>query len=210
MKALLVNYNFTPSWILESGLDYYLIDRSDSKDYLKDFPQERVRYDGNIGQVDYPKLMFLAENYDHLPDYFLWGKSNLFKSITEEEWEKVKNNTEFTPLLTKNHKVSSEEDGVPINDYLGDIYRERIGIIDSYHNVLPWRHFKTYTEFCKHFGFTVPDMVPFPPGGNFILTKERVYRYSRDFYREMASLLDYAQYPLEAAFCERIYYTLWN
>lgn len=210
LKAFLVNYNYTPTWLLESDLDWHLVDRSDSKEYLKDFPQERITYEPNFGQVDYPKLMFLYEQYDNLPDYFLWSKSNLFKSITEEEWDKVKHNKTFTPLLTQNHRTYADPDGNQVCYYQDGMYHERIGIIDSMHEVLPWRHAKTFSEFTYMFKFPCPDWIPFAPGGNYILTKECVHKYGRDVYKAMADLLPYASNPLEAQFCERSYYNIWK
>jgi len=124
MKKILVNYNFTPdpTWI---GDDYIIYDRSDDGiDHLKDFDPAKVIKTENTGNVDYDKLTYLAENYDDLPEVFLWGKTNLFKYITSEEYEKVKDNKTFTPLLTQNHKTYEDRNGV-VCFYSGGVYYER-------------------------------------------------------------------------------------
>lgn len=205
MKAVLVNYNFTPTWLLTSGLDYLIYDRSDSKDFLKDFPQDRIIYEENIGQVDFPKLSYLIENYDALPDVFLWGKTNLFKYISEEEYNKVKDNQFFTPLLTQNHEQKIDGLGV-LCYYEGGMYYERNTMLFG----MPTKFCKTYNEFAYMFGLPTPEFIPFPPGGNFILTKEVVHKYSRDFYKDMRNVLNYCKEPAEAQFCERAYYTMWK
>ena len=205
--AVLVNYNFTPSWLLESGLDYFIYDRSDSQEYLKDFPQERIVCTANVGNVDYDKLSFLVNHYDNLPDVFLWSKSNLFKYLEEEEWEKVKDNKTFTPLLSQNHKTYSDQQGV-VCYYENGIYMERNN--DWYAPQFQSKYCKTYAEFAEMFGLPNPTYLPFAPGGSYILTKETVHKYPRDFYVKMASILHHAQLPLEANFCERSYYTLWK
>jgi len=108
MFKVLVNYNFTPdkSWI---GEDYLIYDRSDDGiDHLTEFDPNKVKKTDNVGQVDYDKLRYLVDNYDKLPEVFLWGKTNLFKYITRGEYEKVKDNNEFTPLLTQNHETYSD------------------------------------------------------------------------------------------------------
>ena len=220
MKAFLVNYNFTPTWLLDSGLDYQISDRSDSKEYLKDFPQERIIYEENIGQVDYPKLNYLVDNYDNLPEVFMWGKTNLFKNdftpeihvsphiyMTKEEYDKVKDNQFFTPLLTQHHKVYADKLGV-VCYYEDGMYFDRTPLIFLANNGA--KFFNSYGEFAKAFGFPNPPYIPFAPGGNYILTKETVHKYSRDLYAKMASLLPYCSAPLEAHFCERVYYTLWK
>ena len=206
-KVILINHNFTPTWLLDSGLDYYIYDRSDSKEYLKDFPQERIRYTENRGNVDYDKLSYLVEFYDNLPDVFLWGKSNLFQFISPEEWDKVKDNKVFTPLLTQNHKTYSDRNG-RVCYYAESIYWERH---DNWFVQQFAFHIKTLDEFTDYLRIPrIGNYIPFAPGGNYILTKERVHRYSVDFYKKMRDTLPYTQLPAEAHFCERLYYSLWK
>ena len=204
MKAMLVNYRFTPTWLLDSGLDYVIYDRSDSKDYLKDFPQDRIVYEENIGNVDFPKLSFLVENYDRLPDVFLWGKTNLFKYITEEEWDKVKDNKTFTPLLRQDHKTYSDDNGV-VCAYKGGMYYERNPLL--YFN--NWKYAVDFPAWAEMLGLPNPPYIPFPPGGNYILTREVVHRHPKELYKKMRDMLDYTKEPLEAHLCERSYYLLW-
>lgn len=208
MKAILVNYNYTPSWLFEyPDIDYTIYDRSDTRDYLKDFPQERIIRTPNVGNIDYDKLGYLVENYESLPDSFLWGKTNLFKYITQEEFDKVKDGQEFIPLLTQHHKTYSDNLG-PVNFYKDGMYYERN---DSWYlNNVPAYHFRSFPEWAATFHIPSPEYIPFPPGGNFILTRDTVHKYGRDLYDEMRSTLPYAQTPGEAQLCERSYYLLWS
>lgn len=161
----------------------------------------------NVGDADYDRLSYLVDHYYELPDVFLLSKSNLFKFITPEEFEEVKNNTDFTPLLTKNHKVYSDDKG-PVCYYEGDIYCERN---DSWYlNSVPSKYFQNYGEFAATFRLPNPPYLKFAPGGNYIVTRERVHRYARDFYDELRAILPYCQRPGEAHFIERTYYTLWS
>lgn len=206
-KAILVNYNFTPTWLLTSGLDYYLYDRSEFKYFLKDFPQERIKYTENVGDVDYDKLTYIIDFYDNLPNVFLWGKSNLFKFIEQERFNEMSQKSEFTPLLTLNHKTYSDKYG-QVCYYQDGMYYERN---DSWYvNELSHKYFATFSDFAKHMMIPSPAFLPFAPGGNYILTRERVHKYAKSFYEEMRSFLDYAQHPAEAHMCERSYYLLWG
>ncbi len=205
MFKVLVNYNFTPDkdWI---GDDYLIYDRSDDGiDHLKDFDSSKIIKTENIGNVDYDKLGYLVDNYDNLPDVFLWGKTNLFKYITEEEWNKVKDNKTFTPLLRQDHKTYA--DGLDDVCYYKDgMYYERIDIA-LYED---WKTFRRNRHFLETFGFPVPYYIPFAPGGNYILTKEKVHKYPKQSYETLRSILPYAQLPGEAQYCERCYYMLWR
>lgn len=207
MYKCLVNYNFTPDkeWI---GDNYIIFDRSDDGiDHLKEFDQTKIIKTENVGQVDYDKLNYLVDNYDNLPDVFLWAKTNIFKYISKEEYEKEKNNKSFTPLLTQNHKTYSDNNS-PICYYSGQIYYERND--NWYLNQFPTKYFSSYGEFAKSAQLPNPPYLPFAPGGNYILTRETVHKYSRDFYANLASLLPYCREPAEAQMLERSYYNIWK
>lgn len=209
METILVNYNFTPEWLKGypdlSPITIY--DRSDDgiQRNLERFG--KVIYTPNFGNVDLDKLGYLVNHYDNLPDVFLWSKSNLFKYITPEEYEKVANNKHFTPLLTQNHKTYSDQQGV-VCYYEDGMYYERNN--DWYAPQFQSKYCKTYAEFAEMFRLPNPTYVPFAPGGSYILTRETVHKHPEDFYVKMRDVLPHCQLPLEAYFIERSYYQLWK
>jgi len=206
MFKVLVNYNFTPDkeWI---GDDYLIYDRSDDGiDHLGTFDKDKIIRTDNMGQVDFDKLSYIVDNYDNLPDVFLWGKTNLFKYITPEEYENVKDNTTFTPLLTQGHKTYSDKLGV-VNYYSGGMYHERND--NWYLNQFQSKYFHKFSDFAHEFQLQSPHYIPFAPGGNYILTKETVRKYGVDYYKKMASALPYCREPAEAQMLERAYYLMW-
>ena len=215
MKAILVNYDYEPTWLKEyPDLDVTLYDRSDDGVERDLIQYGKVIKTENKGNVDYDKLGYLIENYYDLPEVFLWGKSNLFKYITKEEYDKVKDNKDYTPLLTRNHLIYTDNSipgGNIVNAYDGDgMYYERFGIVNTLHQTMQWKYFKLWEDWCGYFNLPLTQMIPFPPGGNFLLTRERVQRYGVDYYKEMQSTLDHAQIPVEAYFCERSYHLMWK
>lgn len=206
MEAILVNYNFSPEWLASYDFNVTLYDRSYDFDASK-FPGCKIIKTKNVGNVDYDKIGYLVENYDNLPNVFLWGKSNLFKYITREEFDKVKDNKEFTPLLTSEHNTYRDKQGlVCYYDQFG-MYHERN---DSWYTTQMETRFFNYQAFAEYLNIPSPEYLAFAPGGNYILTRERVHRYSRDFYIKMRDTLDYCQLPAEAHMCERTYYELWR
>lgn len=203
MKYILVNYNFDPSWVLDYTDDYLIYDRSEDFNYwTRNVDTSKVIRTQNIGNVDFDRLTYLIDNYDRLPEVFLLAKSNLFKFITEEEFQKVKDNTDFTPLLTQNHKVYE-----PICRYNNGIYEE---INNSWYVPSMIHKFETYNEWARYLNLPQPEYLQFAPGGNYILTRERVQRYPLESYIKMRKTLRYTQLPAEAHFVERSYYTLWK
>lgn len=206
MKTILVNYNYTPEWLHDYDLDYYIYDRSDGDEYLSSFPQERITKTQNKGNVDYDKLTYLIDFYDNLPDRFIWGKSNLFKFISKDEFDSALQTPGFVPLVTQSHKTYSDKFG-PVCFYTEGMYYERN---DSWYLTQMPARFNNWQEWAHEFRLPNPQYIPFPPGGNYILTKERVHRYSRDFYVKMRDTMNYTQLPGEAHLAERSYYLLWQ
>lgn len=207
MKAILVNYNFDPKdWWVDYGLETAVYDRSD--DGIERTFNAATYRTKNMGDVDYDKLSYLVENYDILPEVFVWGKSNLFKYVDREYFKQALDKKEFTPLLKFDHKTYSDQFGV-VCRYAGPIYEERA---DSWFFNNPALSAKcpSWDAWTTEFGLPKTGFIPFAPGGNYILTKERVHRYSRDLYERMRDTLPYAVHPAEAHACERSYYLLWN
>lgn len=207
MQALLVNHNYDPTWLKDyPNLEVTLYDRSDDGVERNLTQYGKVIRTPNMGNVDLDKLMYLIENYDNLPDVFLWGKSNLFKFVDKDTLDDCIFKSEFAPLLKLDHKTYSDKYGV-VCKYEDGIYQERC---DSWYVHQMASRFPSYREWAHYMGLPTPPFLAFPPGGNFILTRERVHRYSVDFYQKMAGTLEYCQLPAEAHMAERTYYSLWK
>jgi len=202
MKYVLINYNTDCLWVKEYTDDILIYDRSSTNDYIKEFYPDQVIKRPNLGNVDWDRLSYICDNYDNLPDVFLLAKSNLFNYISKEEFELVKDNKIFTPLLTQNHKVYE-----PICRYVDSIYEE---INNSWYAPQFNRNYNTYNDWAMELGLPTPEYLQFAPGGNYILTKEVIHRYPKEFYAKIRDMLPYAQLPAEAHYCERAYYTLWK
>lgn len=209
MKAILVNYNYDPEWLANyPDLDVRLYDRSDDG-VERDLTQYGEVYKTqNIGDVDYDKLSYLIQNYDDLPDVFLWGKSNLFKYVDKEYFDKMLFKGDFAPLLKLDHKIYSDKFG-QVN-YYTEIYNERADSWFFNNPDLSNKYFKNWDEWALFFNLPRESYIPFAPGGNYILTKDRVHRYAKYFYEQMRDVLPYATHPAEAHAAERSYYYLWR
>ena len=200
MKAIFSNYNFTPTWIKDYDFDYLIYDRSDNKDYLKDFPQDRIVYVENKGTDLYDKFSWIIDNYDNLPEIALYSKANLFKYISREEFEKVKDNKTFTPLLTQNHKTY-----LPVCYYQDGLYYE---INDYWY--LNSHPAKNAREIIDIFKMGERYYNAFAPGSNYIIPKENILKHPKELYEKLRSFLEWDVYPGDAQILERNLYYLWN
>lgn len=202
MKYVLINYHFDPSWVKEYTDDFLIYDRSEPHTEFGNTVKTK-----NIGNVDYDRLTYIIDNYDHLPPVFVLSKSNLFKYISREEFDPLSHNNHFTPLLTQHHKTYLDQFG-QVCFYSEGMYYERND--NWYLNSVPSQYFKTYNEFAKAFFLPTPEYIPFAPGGNYIVTPKEIYKHPKEFYEDLRGILDYTQLPGEAQFIERSYYNIWR
>lgn len=208
MKACLINYNFSPDWLKDYDLETIIYDRSDDG-IDRQFHADYVYETKNKGDVDWDKLSYLVEHYYDLPDIFVWGKTNIFKYVDEVSFKKALEKKEFAPLLKSDHRTYSDSFGV-VCRYSGSIYEERANSWFFNANLNQSGRFNNWSDWCSHFMLPQTEFIPFAPGGNYLLTREKVHRFSRDFYDEMRGTLPYASHPVEAHCCERSYYLLWR
>lgn len=205
MKYVVSNYNHKVSWLLDYAEDYIVYDRSDNKWWTRDIPEEKVKRVQNIGSDIYDKFGYIIENYDNLPDVAVYTKGNIFKYISKDEFEPIKNNTTFTPLLTQKHHTYSDPEGV-VCYYEDGIYFERnnlwfLGSLPAKHN--PY-------ELMELLGTKDMKYIPFAPGSNYIVPKENILKHPRELYERLRATLDWSTYPGEAQIVERGLYTLWH
>lgn len=196
MKYIVSRYNHDISWLEDYTDDYILYDRSDK-------PADGAIVVPNIGSDIYDKLTFIIDNYDNLPDVAVYTKANLFKYITKEEFDLVKDNKQFTPLLTQTHKTYSDQDGV-VCFYKDGLYHERNN--RWYLTSHPARSDELYYLL----GLNDKEYLAFAPGSNYILPKENILKHSKAFYEKLRAYLEWTVYPGEAQILERGLYYLWS
>jgi len=205
MKYIISRYNHDISWLKEYTDDYIIYDRSDKEPIA-----EGAIVVPNIGTDLYDKLTYIIDNYDNLPDVAVYTKANLFNRIpdpyiTKEEFDLVKDNKTFTPLLTKNHKVYANDDG-PVCFY------DKQGMFNEVNNY--WYLYplpaKFAPKFIEHFGMDKRLYNAFAPGSNYILPKENILQHPKAFYEEIRGYLDWDVYPGDAQLLERNLYYMWK
>lgn len=198
-QFFLSRYNQDVGWVAEYAPSMILYDRSDN-------PVPGSNIVPNLGTDISDKLHFIIVNYHNLPDVCVYTKANLWKYISKEEFDKVKDNKEFTPLLTMNHRTYDGPDGKPVCYYKDGIYWEiNNGWYLSQH---PVRH--DPKEVMEAVGIAGMDYVPFAPGSNYILTKENIRKHPVEYYIKLHNYLMWAVYPGEAQIIERGLYTIFK
>lgn len=196
MKWIISRYNNDLSYLPEYTDDYILYDRSEK-------PLKNAIVVPNIGSDLYDKFTYIIDNYDNLPEIAVYTKANLFKFITKEEFDSVKDTDEFTPLLTKNHKT-----------YLPICFYDMHGMYNELNNFwyLKAHPCKNQESFESLLELLNNRCVyhDFAPGSNYILPRDTILKHTKVFYDKLRSYLDWSVYPGEAQIIERNLYDIWR
>lgn len=199
MKYIISRYNNHLSWILDYAKpeDITVYDRSEK-------PLEGSIVAPNLGSDWYDKLTFIIDNYDNLPDVAIYSKANMFDYVTPKEFEQVRFNTTFTPILTRRHATYSDEEGVVCYyDDQGNYWERNNGWYLSSH---PARSL----ELFNLLGIAGKPYIPFAPGSTYIVPKENILKHSKRFYEKLRAYLEWTIYPGESMIMERGAQTLWQ
>lgn len=196
MKYILSRYNHDVDWVYKYTKDPLIYDRSEE-------PLPNTIIVPNIGSDIYDKLSYIIDNYDNLPPIAVYTKANLFKYITQREFNKVKESTKFTPLLTKKHKT-----------YMPVCFYDKDGMYNEINNYWylaahPPKSQNSLAELLQLIN-NVTEYHRFAPGSNYILTRENILQHTKVYYMYLRSFLDWAVYPGEAQVIERNMYHIFK
>lgn len=197
---IISRYNNDVSWVQEYAQSVIIYDRSEN-------PIPGSIIVPNLGSDIADKLHFIITNYNNLPPAAVYTKGNLIeKYITKEEFNKVKDNSFFTPLLTMNHKTYKDDKGKDVCYYDNGIYWEINNM--WYLNEHPVKH--DPKEIQALMGIDKLEYVPFAPGSNYILTAQDIHKHPVDFYVKLYNYLNWCVYGGECQIIERGLYTIFR
>lgn len=199
MKYVISKYNHDLSWLPDYTNDCIIYDRSDE-------PISNSIVVPNIGTDIFDKFTYIIDNYHNLPDVAVYTKANLFKYITKEEFDKVKDNKTFTPLLTQHHKTYADSKGI-VCFYSDEMYYERNDYWYLGQHLIKGPESVELINLLKLGPLAY---IPFAPGSNYILPKENILKHPKEFYVKLRSYLEWDVYPGEAQIIERGLYLLWK
>lgn len=197
MKYVVSRYNHNVAWLGDYTDDVVMYDRSKT-------PLVGSIVVPNLGSDIMDKFTYIIDNYESLPSIACYIKANLFDYIKPREFEKIKDNTTFTPILSQDHHTY-----MPVCFYKDGMYYERN---DRWFIGPDWpiSHPMRANELYALLGIDDKEYIAFAPGSNYILPKENILKHPKAFYEKLRSYLEWTVYPGEAAIIERGLYYLWK
>lgn len=164
----------------------------------------------NVGYSIYVIGKYILDNYDNLPNFNIFLKCNLLQNnyTTEDKLKKaLKSN--FFVSLELNQDQTKYNTPFTVNDFT---YIEKVNHeIRMDTKVYP--RIKNFPEFIQDLFLIqkIPDYILFAPGGNYVVPKENILKYSKNFYKKMMHYTDYHHTDVvEAHWFERVLLMAWT
>lgn len=167
----------------------------------------------NVGSNPYDIGRYICDHYDNLSDITIFIKGNLLQ-------KPYSNKNKFVYALKANWFV-------PID---GNVYnsRTKFWINDSVHiestkldyhmyekevtDTKVYPRIKNFEEFIRDLFIIekIPEYLWFCPAANYVVPKENILKYTKNFYKKMMVYNDYNDNPIEAHWFERILQMAWQ
>lgn len=172
----------------------------------------------NVGSNIYDYGKYIVENYDDLADINLLLKGN----ITCRTYT---NRDRFIYALTANWFVPIDND--PIGNGEKNFYEpwgEGFYVNDSSHlekterfmgedkNLKFYPKIKNIKDFLEDLFIIkrIPEYLSFCPGANYVVPKQNILKYSKNFYQKIIDYTDYHSNPMESHYFERVLPLAWQ
>jgi hypothetical protein len=215
MKKELVisNWESDLDWITISNFPKENITIYDRSENPKDWSHlGKVYSSPNVGENIYDMFRFIIENYENLPDITIFMKGNMIHSKVNGEY--------YYSTHERLMKAFTVNTFYPIEKYHGQCLYPRVNdgmYMEPNNNSFTYtnmerKYYNSYNEFLND-NFVnpfYPDYIRFAPGANYVVPKQNILSYSKEFYKKLQTYVSYAVVPLEAHILERALYTLWT
>ena len=179
------------------------------------YPEFNIINADNNGYNVTDYCSYIISNYDNLPNHIVFMKGNTIgRHISEEKFKRIVNNKFFTCIEDHdfhNKNQKSLKNGYAILSCDGG-WMEKNTCWYLRHHLLPTKYFLSYNDFIR-FCFqnpVLPRYLRFPPGGCYIVSKERIKKYNKIFYKNLKTFASHSRVSGEGQLIERALYTIWN
>lgn len=177
----------------------------------------------NVGSNPYDIGRYIVDHYDNLPDVMIHIKGNLFQRgyTTKERFIYALKSNWFVPIDRGTH-LGDNNVHYPflVNDnwfsspMSSEINHETICVYGSLDSTKVYPRIKNFSEFIKDLFIiqdnNFPKYISFAPAANYVVPKNIILKYSKNFYKKMMYYTDYNSNPIESHWFERIYVLAWQ
>lgn len=215
------NFNTVPDELIELCQDYIIYDCSTDSNVKEKLHngQYNVIDVENTGHNITTYFSYFDEHYDDLPEVICLLKGNMIgRHCSKEFFEQVYDNKTFTFLYDEKQywdRFSKYNENKEKNEIgttflaMENVYVEKNNswYVDSPNH--PKKYFNDVDDLLRFIykDPMIPQYCMFSPGACFIVRREQILKHSREFYRNLNKIMNYAMdpsFPSEAHQIERI------
>lgn len=201
---IISNYNTDPEQYLKYCEDYLIYDQSPDVEIREGLRHKysKISFVENTGHNISDYFRYFIDHYESLPQYMMLAKGNMIgRHVTLEYFERVYDNKCYTSLYDDRSWLDKR--GIAYQLYDGAF----LEINNAwYASAKSHKYFKSYNELLS-FVFKhpiIPHWLLFSPGACYIVSREQVLKYPKEFYENLKFLVSYTYFPSEAYHVERM------
>lgn len=199
---ILSRYNEDYSWIENYTQDYIVYNKGE---LILNNP--KIINIENLGGNQRDIAKFAFEHYDYLPDIMIFTQAFPFDHCTQNVFDKLIQNTEFTPL---EYYGNTPANGWEQRDEFGGFKEINNSWFVSAHNQSKNQtcRYNSFDEFMnKYFdNYNHLDFIRFAPGSQYLITPKEILQYPKKFWVILMNELNSLS-PTEGHIIER---SLWH
>lgn len=183
----------------------------------KDLDKSRIEKYGtvikspNVGSNIYDIGRHIYENYDNLADFTIFLKCNLLqRTYTYEEKFRYALKSRWLVPIDNYMGFYSYPCDTTLNQYTCVEPLNQVWITPEKSKIYP--KIKTLQEFLEELFYInhFPKYIGFCPAANYVVPKDVILKYSKNFYKKIMGYTDHHENPDEAHLYERILYWAWS
>lgn len=207
---IISNYNTDPEQYLSYCEDYHIYDQSPDVEIRENLKRKysKISFVENTGHNISDYFRYFIEHYESLPQFMMLAKGNMIgRHVTQEYFERVYDNKCYTSLYDDRDWIDKR--GIAYQLYDGAFLEVNNA---WYASAKSHKYFKTYNELLS-FVFKnpiIPHWLLFSPGACYIVSREQVLKYPKEFYENLKYLVSYTYFPSEAYHVERMLNIIFN
>jgi len=173
----------------------------------------------NVGSNPYDIGRYIVDHYDNLPDVMIHVKGNLLqkKYTTEERFIYALQSNWFVPIdggtLCESYFANMVNDNwfaqpMEWEDRIEKEKSDEIKMMKIYPRISSLREF--IKDLFEVEDKDIPKFLSFAPGANYVVPKNCILKYSKNFYKKIMDYTDYNNNPIEAHWFERVFQLAWQ
>lgn len=195
-------------WIEDYTDRYIVYDKSDTL-----LAGDKVLKIDNVGYNIYDICHYIINHYDNLPELVAFLQGYPFDHCNRETFDKLIYKEVFTPLESYGMiRANRWEQRTPDGGFMEFNNSWYIVAHQKTQGTEVNRYLESYNQFLIEM-FENPEFsawIRFAPGGQYVVPKENILYYSKNFWKKIMGFVDYCALPSEAHLIERSLYTIFT